>query len=95
MKNPYKIIHKFKNNNGRIQYMIYIFIGPLINEEIVKVFKNISNKDFYTTITTLSKSNFKLLEDTYGEKWYKLLFTLEHIGYSIKKVNLNSNMKKQ
>ena len=94
MKNPFKIIHKFKNNNGRIQYMIYIFIGPLTSDEIVNIFKNITNKDFYTTITTLSKSNFKLLEDTYGQKWYNLLFTLEHIGYSIKKINLNSNMKK-
>ena len=64
MKNPYKIIHKFKNNNGRIQYMIYIFIGPLTNEEIVKVFKNISNKDFYTTITTLSKSLFEIFLNT-------------------------------
>ena len=57
MKNPFKIIHKFKNNNGRIQYMIYIFIGPLTSDEIVNIFKNITNKDFYTTITTLSKVN--------------------------------------
>ena len=85
MRNPYKIIHKFKNNNGRIQYMIYIFVGPLVDETLLKVFKNISNKDFYNTLINLSKANFKLLEDTYGEKWYNYFFTLEHIGYSIKK----------
>ena len=55
MKNPYKIIHKFKNNNGRIQYMIYIFVGPLIDNEILKILDSFANKDFYNTISTISK----------------------------------------
>ena len=61
MRNPYKIIHKFKNNNGRIQYMIYIFVGPLVHEDLLKVFKNISNKDFYNTLITLSKSPMRVI----------------------------------
>ena len=50
MKNPYKIIHKFKNNNGRIQYQIYIFIGPLVPSEILKILNTFIKKDFYNTI---------------------------------------------
>ena len=46
MKNPYKIIHKFKNNNGRIQYNIYIFIGSLVDDDLLKVLKNFQIKIF-------------------------------------------------
>lgn len=94
MKNPYKIIHKFKNNNGRTQFFVYIFVGPLVNDDIMKILKSIKNKDFYNTLTSISKNNFKAMEDYYGEKWYNYFFTLEHIGYSIKKINLNSTMQK-
>ena len=95
MKNPYKIIHKYKNNNGRIQYFIYIFIGSLVSEEILKILEIIKKKDFYDSISTISKKNFKIISDYYGEKWYKNFFTIEHISYSIVKINSNNNMKKQ
>ena len=93
MKNPYKIIHKFKNNNGRIQYQIYIFVGPLVEESIMKILNSFQKKDFYNTLITIAKSNIKLLEEVYGTKWYNNFFTLEHISHYIKKINLNSSMK--
>ena len=94
MKNPYKIIHKFKNNNGRIQYMIYIFVGPLIDNEILKILNSFANKDFYNTITTISKKNYKILEEHYGKKWFNFFFLIEHIAESIKKINSSNAMKK-
>ena len=41
MKDPIKIIHKFKNNNRRIQYKVFIFIGSLVPDEIIKILTNI------------------------------------------------------
>ena len=31
MEDPIKVIHRFKNNNRKIQYMCYIFVGSLVN----------------------------------------------------------------
>ena len=45
MKDPIKIIHKFKNNNNRNQYKVYIYIGYLIPKEIMTILKNIENSD--------------------------------------------------
>ena len=95
MKNPYKIIHKFKNNNGRIQYFIYIFIGPLIDDELLKVLESFRKKDFFSTITTINKKNLRIVENFYGEKWYKNFFTIEHISYSINKITSSKSMKSQ
>jgi hypothetical protein len=37
MKDPIKIIHKFKNHNRRIQYKVYIFVGSLVPQDIIKI----------------------------------------------------------
>ena len=37
IENPIKIIHKIKNNNRRIQYLQYIFIGSNVNEDIMNI----------------------------------------------------------
>ena len=36
MKNPYKIIHKFKNNNNSTQFKIFIFVGPMVDDNVMK-----------------------------------------------------------
>ena len=87
MKNPYKIIHKFKNNNGRIQYQVYIFIGPIVPDNIIKILDSFSKKDFYNSIISLSKKNLKEIEDYYGENWYDFFFLLDHIAFTIRKPN--------
>ena len=94
MKDPIKIIHKFKNNNRRIQYHIYIFVGSLVNEEILKILESIKNKDFYNTMINLSKKNYKLLEDYYGEYWYKFFFVNRHIKNQISNILKNNTKKK-
>ena len=56
MKDPIKIIHKFKNNNRRIQYKVYIFVGSLVPKDVMKILDSIAEKDFYTTLNTLAKN---------------------------------------
>ena len=50
MNNPVKIIYKYKNNKNRIQYQLYIFIGSLVDSNIVKILNKIKNLNFYDTL---------------------------------------------
>ena len=93
MKNPFKIVHKFKNDNNRIQYITYIFIGSLIEEEVVKILESIKDKDFYDSLIFLNPKKRKILEETYGDKWFTFLFINKHISYSIKKINEQKKLK--
>ena len=95
MKNPFKIIHKFKNNNNKIQYHIYIFIGSLVDDEVLKIINFFKNKSFYETISTISKKNFKTIEEYYGEYWYNFFFCSQHLIASIKKIIEKAKEKKE
>lgn len=87
MKDPIKIIHKFKNNNRRVQYKVYVFVGSLVPKDIMKILDSIIDKDFYTTLNTLSKTEYEELENFYGEFWYEKFF----INYHIKSQRFNIN----
>jgi hypothetical protein len=95
MKDPIKIIHKFKNNNGRIQYKIYIFIGFILNNNILDILKTIKNKDLLSTFNQLSKSDYNKLEEYYGKYWYEYFFTSYHISSQKKIIENNITKKKQ
>jgi hypothetical protein len=90
MKDPIKIIHKFKNNNRRIQHKVYIFIGSLISDDIMKILEKIKDNDFYTTLNNITKKDYKELEDFYGNKWYEYFFIQKHIDAQRELIN---NMK--
>ncbi len=94
MKDPIKIIHKFKNNNRRIQYKVYIFIGSLVPKEITKILESITDKDLYTTLNTLSKNDYLELEKLYGEYWYEKFFISYHINAQRNSINTTSAKKK-
>lgn len=94
MKNPYKIIHKFKNNNNSTQFKIFIFVGPMVDDNVMKALNSFKNKDFYNTITTISKANLKLLETEYGPKWYNKFFTINHILLSLKNISGSPTKRK-
>ena len=94
MKDPIKIIHKFKNNNRRIQYIVYIFVGPFVPDNIMDILNNIHKKDFYTTLNTISKSNYDEMEKLYGEFWYEKFFVSYHINSQINNIN-NTSIKKK
>ena len=84
MNYPLKIIHKFKNNNRRIQYKIYIFIGSLVPKNVKSVLDIIDNQDFYTMLSTIKKSNYEIVEEYYGEFWYEYFYTSYHLNSQIK-----------
>jgi hypothetical protein len=95
MKDPIKIIHKFKNNYRRIQYKNYIFVGGLLPEDIIKILEIIKNKDFFNTLTTLSLKQYNLLKDYYGERWYEKFFISYHLKHQIKVIDDTSTKKKE
>ena len=94
MKNPIKIIHKFKNDNKYIQYKVYIFVGNLIDDSLMKILKYIEDKDLLTTFNLLSTKEIKQLESYYGEKWYEFFFISDHINFQINNVKNNSSKRK-
>ena len=93
MQDPIKIIHKFKNNNRRIQYKVYIFVGSLIPKEISTILELITTKDFYITLTMLNTQQYNSLVKYYGEFWYEKFFISYHIN-SQKQI-INSNITKK
>ena len=94
MKDPIKIIHKFKNNNRRIQYKVFIYIGYLVSKETMLILNIISDKDFYTTINTLSKKHYTELQSIYGEFWYDFFFISYHLTDQRTIINNNQIKKK-
>lgn len=79
MDDPMKIIHKYKNNNGRIQYHIHIFIGDIIDDNCLRVLKKIKDLDLYNTLTTLDEKEREILKKNYGDYWYEKFFNSYHI----------------
>ena len=94
MNNPIKIIHKFKNNNRRVQYINYIFLGSLVDENIQKILENIKNKNLFDTLTVLSKNKVEELKNYYGDFWYTYFFNSYHINETKNNILKNSNKKK-
>ena len=95
MKDPIKIIHKFKNNYRRIQYKNYIFIGSLVPEDIIKILELIRNKDFFSTLILLNNKQYNLLKEYYGERWYEKFFVSYHIKSQIKNIENTPTRKKE
>uniref|UniRef100_A0A6C0EDD6 Early transcription factor VETF large subunit n=1 Tax=viral metagenome TaxID=1070528 RepID=A0A6C0EDD6_9ZZZZ len=93
MKDPIKIIHKFKNNNRRIQYKIYIFIGQLVPEDIINILNIIQNKDLFSTFELLSQKQYNKLVEYYGEFWYEKFFLSHHIENQKKIINTTIHKK--
>ena len=91
MNKPFKIIFKYKNSNGSIQYNPYIFIGN-VSTGINSVLNKFTKIPFISTLKNLSKSDLKQLTTFYGEYWYKYFFIYNHLEYSIK--NISSSDKK-
>lgn len=93
MNDPIKIIHKFKNNNTKIQYKVYIYIGSLVPENIKKILSDIQFLSLYETFDTLSHDNYLQLEKYYGNYWYEKLFISYHINNQKNVIN-NTPLKK-
>ncbi len=95
MKDPIKIIHKFKNTNKRIQYKLFIFIGSLTPDNVLSALDIIKNKDFFNSLISLSNKQNELLESFYGEKWFEKFFISYHLKNQFKQIENTPLKKKQ
>jgi hypothetical protein len=87
MNHPIKIIHKFKNDNRRVQYKIYIFIGSNVPNNIQEILNYIINKDFYSMLSVIKKTDYKTIEEYYGKVWYEYFYTSYHLDAQKKQIN--------
>ncbi len=92
MNDPIKLIHKYKNNNGRIQYHVYIFIGDIVDNDCMKILKKIADLDFYATLITLNAKETNILVKIYGDYWYEKFFNMRHINF-IKEITSQNSLK--
>lgn len=88
MNDPVKVIFKYKNNNRRIQYHQYLFIGE-VPSNIMKILNAIKEKSLYDTLTSLSKEENEMLVKYYGEKWYKKIFNTYHVAFTTDQIREN------
>ena len=93
MDDPIKIIFKYKNNNRRIQYHVYIYIGD-VPSSIMTILNKIQDMNFYNALISLSDKEIDKLSKMYGDDWYKKFFNIHHINSSIRTIkNSASNQK--
>ncbi len=95
MNQPIKIIHKYKNNNRKIQYNVLIFVGNLINDPLNKVLLKIKDKNLYDSLIDINKRDIELLNNEYGTKWYKCFFIDKHINHTFDVIIKNNEAKKK
>jgi len=93
MKDPIKIIHKFKNLNRKVQYIVYIYLGSLVPENILEILEFIKSKDLYVTLNTITKKDYNELEKYYGIYWYRYFYISYHINNQI--INIESTKNKK
>ena len=94
MKDPVKIIHRYKNKNRRTQFLVYIFVGSLISEEIKNILNKIKKLNLIDSIIKLSKKDHKIISEYYGKKWYRFFFPSAHINRSIKNISSTPSSRK-
>ena len=94
MEEPIKVIWKYKNNNRRVQYGIYIYVGP-VNNAIKQILNKMENLSFYDTLVKLNQQEHNVLIKKYGEKWYKYFFNYYHLNNTINLIKDTSSQKKE
>lgn len=95
MTDPVKIIWKYKNDNRRVQYHTYIFIGNKVPPDIQKSLDKIVNLNFYDALITLNKTEHKKLEDFYGVEWYNKFYNTYHVHHSIQLIKEINTQRKE
>ncbi len=94
MDDPVKLIYKYKNINKRTQYQLFIFLGYLIDDDIIKILKKIKDLNFYDTIMELSNKEIEKITNTYGKFWYMKFFLLDHLELSFNLIEKTPQKKK-
>lgn len=94
MDDPIKVILKYKNNERKVQYHQYIYVG-WIDKTLMGILNKIKELSFYESLIELSEKDFKKIEKEYGDKWYNKIFNKYHILDSIKKIKKDDVSKKK
>ena len=89
---PVKIIYKYKNENKKLQYEIFIYVGHegLVYEEI---FKKIKNLNLYETFIALTNKEIRKIEERFGDKWFLYFFNTYHINHIFDKIKTDYKLK--
>ncbi len=90
MKEPVKILWKYKNNNGKVQYNTYVFIGKY-GETMIGILNKIKDIPLIDTWNNLTVQENETLEKAYGIYWYKKFYNLHHINHTIKELIASKN----
>lgn len=94
MDDPIKVIWRYKNNHRRLQYHIYIYVGN-VPPDILKILNKMAELNLYNTLISLTKAEFRRIEEFYGDKWYKKLFNMYHINYTINLVKESTAQRRE
>ena len=91
---PIKVIWKYKNNNKRIHYNTYIFVGT-VPKDVNRVLDTIQEYTLYETFVKLSKQEYNIMEKFYGVYWYRSFFNTYHINAILLNIRENKIQKKE
>lgn len=84
VKNPIKLIWKYKNSVGSVQYNTYIFVGNLVPKKLMVILKKIEKLPFIDSLKEITKQDYDDMKEYYGERWIEKFFNIYHINNSIK-----------
>ena len=90
---PIKLLYQYKNNNKKIEYQIFIFVG-IIGNRYKSILEKIKDLDIYDTLKEISIEDEKKLSKGFGEFWIAKLFNKYHISGFINKIENNDEIKK-
>lgn len=92
---PILISHQYNNNNNKVQYINYIFVGKRLPVDIKTYINIIQDLDLITSFNKLPIKGHKLFIEYFGYSWYNGFFTHAHIKkYLIKAFNNNISISK-
>ena len=89
---PVKIIFKYNNNNRKIQYQTYIYVGT-ISLVFKDILEKIADLNLYDTLITLNEYEISELVRGYGNMWISRFFNVHHISYFINKYRTNEKFR--
>lgn len=88
---PFKIIHQYKNDYQRTIYLVYIYLGSLVSDDLLVILEKIKKLDLLSSLERLSKKDVNSLEEEFGEFWYESFFISDHITKTFTEINKNKS----
>jgi hypothetical protein len=77
---PYKMIWRYKNRNGRLQWNTYVFVGN-VEPKVRRVLEKFTDLSLFDTLTTLSQQDREILEKPWGVAWFRHFFITAHMEH--------------